>query len=78
MNENETILIIAHGCFNLFLLNQLVRKSFEHEMTHTGVTKLVYDAGWDFEYFNNTCHLYEAIDSEIQNMAIKGIIWNYS
>jgi len=50
-----------------------MRKSFGHDMSHTSVTKLVYDGGWDFMYFNNAAHLYESFDSEIQKMVLNDI-----
>lgn len=65
--ENETILVVAQGCFILILLSLIMKKSFGHDMSHTGATKLVYDDGWDFVYFNNTSHLYERIDSKIKS-----------
>ncbi|ORT48683.1 hypothetical protein ST37_16510 [Vibrio sp. qd031] len=63
--DGETVLIVAHGCFILYLLKQLIGKSFGHDMTHTGVTKLVFENEWDFEYFNHSSHLQDAIEPEI-------------
>jgi broad specificity phosphatase PhoE len=68
IKEGETILVVAHGCFILYLLKYLTGKSFGHDMTHTGITKLVFDEGWGFEYFNNSSHLYESIAPEIDQI----------
>lgn len=65
IKEGEKILVVAHGCFILYVLNKLIGKSFGHDMAHTGVTKLTFDGSWDFSYFNSSSHLHDKIDSEI-------------
>ncbi|MEM7562303.1 MAG: histidine phosphatase family protein [Pseudomonadota bacterium] len=66
INDGETIMVVAHGCFILYLLEKLTGKSFGHDMTHTGITKLVFEENWDFEFFNSSSHLYERIAPEIK------------
>lgn len=68
MKEDETVLVVAHGCFILYLLYRLTGKSFGHEMSYTGVTKLVYNTQWDFEFFNDSEHLYKPVDPAIKKL----------
>lgn len=65
LTQNETVLVVAHGCFILYLLKQLTGVSFGHEVTHTGVTCLTYQDDWQLTYFNESSHLYEPIDPAI-------------
>ncbi len=66
INDGETVLVVAHGCLILYLLQKLISKSFGHDMTHTGITKLISKGdGWDFEFFNSSSHLHDSIDPEI-------------
>ena len=65
LNQNETVLVVAHGCFILYLLKLLTGISFGHDLTHTGVTCLTFQDGWQLSFFNNSAHLYEPIDPAI-------------
>ena len=69
IKEGESVLVVAHGCFILYLLRKLLGKSFGHDMTYTGITKLVFNESWHFEYFNNSSHLHERIAIEIMEIA---------
>ncbi|EAR07667.1 histidine phosphatase family protein [Reinekea blandensis] len=65
LSQNETVLVVAHGCFILYLLKQLTGVSFGHEVTHTGVTCLTFQDGWQLSFFNESSHLYEPVDPAI-------------
>jgi broad specificity phosphatase PhoE len=64
-NEGAKVLVVAHGCFILYVLKKLIGKSFGHDMTHTGITKLTFDGRWDFSYFNSSSHLHDEISDQI-------------
>jgi broad specificity phosphatase PhoE len=68
IEENEKVVIVAHGCFILYLLKKLTGKSFGHDMTYTGITELTYGHDWEFSYFNSSSHLFESINPEIEGV----------
>lgn len=65
IQDGETVVVVAHGCLILRLLELMMGKSFGHAVTHTGITKLTFKDGWDFEFFNNSSHLYDPVDSDV-------------
>ncbi len=65
---NDQVIVVAHGCFILYLLKKLTGKSFGHDMANTGVTKLTYNGSWDFEFFNESAHLFEPVDPSITRL----------
>jgi len=68
MEENVKVVIIAHGCLILYLLRKLTGKSFGHDMTYNGISKLTFDHDLEFSYFISSSHLFESINPEIESV----------